>query len=52
MSPTRIKPITEKMLTIIFTKKNTDALNLQVLLTNITVNCSTLLFPLLILKKY
>ena len=44
MSSTRIKPITEKMLTIIFIKKNTDGLNLQMLLTNNTVNSSTLLF--------
>ena len=52
MSSTRIKPITEKMLIIIFIKKNTDALDLQMLLTNNTVNSSTLLFSLLILKKY
>ena len=46
MSSTRIKPITEKMLIIIFIKKNTDALDLQMLLTNNTVNSSTLLFSL------
>lgn len=52
MSPTRVKPITEKMLIIIFIKENTEALNLQMLLTKITVNCSVLYLPLLILKEH